>query len=103
MPGNEFEAKVSEISELNEWIIDGNYKNTFDIRLQNADSVIWLDYKMPKVLYRILKRTLTKFITQEVLWKNNRQSFRKAFHPRESIILYSLKTYKRKVISLHKK
>jgi adenylate kinase family enzyme len=41
------------------WVMDGNYSNTFDIRMPRADSVVWLDYSraicMRRVLMRIVK------------------------------------------------
>ena len=41
-----------------EWIIDGNYGGTMDIRLREADIVIFLDYSRYLCLYRALKRMI---------------------------------------------
>lgn len=38
------------------WIIDGNYGETMDIRLQEADTVIYLDFSRMLCIYRVLKR-----------------------------------------------
>ncbi len=38
------------------WIIDGNYGKTLDIRLQVADTVIFLDFSRYVCLWRVLKR-----------------------------------------------
>ncbi|MEM8721135.1 MAG: DNA topology modulation protein [Cyanobacteria bacterium P01_G01_bin.39] len=38
------------------WIIDGNYGNTMDIRLERADTIIWLDFNRYLCLWRVLKR-----------------------------------------------
>lgn len=38
------------------WIIDGNYGATMDIRLQEADTVIYLDFPRMLCIYRVLKR-----------------------------------------------
>jgi len=45
-----------ELVQGEEWIIDGNYQSTVDIRLQAADTIIFLD--MPRYLYvwRVIKR-----------------------------------------------
>ncbi|WP_079479858.1 DNA topology modulation protein [Halobacillus salinus] len=38
------------------WIVDGNYNSTLDIRLNEADTIIFLDISRFVCLYRILKR-----------------------------------------------
>jgi len=48
--------KVVELSNKSEWIIDGNYGGTLDIRIQRADTIIYLDIPIVKCLYRITKR-----------------------------------------------
>jgi adenylate kinase family enzyme len=41
-----------------EWIIDGNYSRTLDIRLRRADAAIMLDFSRALCLYRAVKRAL---------------------------------------------
>lgn len=54
--------KWSEIhSELiigDEWIIDGNYKSTMDVRLGAADTIIFLNFSRWLCFWRIVKRRL---------------------------------------------
>lgn len=45
-----------EILKQETWIIDGNYGSTLDIRLQEADAVIFLHYRTIRCLYGIIKR-----------------------------------------------
>jgi adenylate kinase family enzyme len=40
------------------WIIDGNYNSTLDIRLEAANTIIFLDMPRMLCLYRVLKRRL---------------------------------------------
>jgi len=40
------------------WIMDGNYKNTLDVRLATADTLIFLDYPTRICLWRVIKRTI---------------------------------------------
>ncbi len=40
----EFDAALASIIDLPEWIIDGNYSRTLDIRLRHCDTVFLLDY-----------------------------------------------------------
>jgi len=39
-----------------QWIIDGNYGGTIDIRLEKADTVVYLDFPTIRCLWRITKR-----------------------------------------------
>lgn len=40
------------------WIIDGNYGGTLDIRLEASDTIIFLDINRYICLFRVVKRTL---------------------------------------------
>lgn len=53
-----WKKKVEAFAELPEWIIDGNYGGTMDIRLKNADTIIFMDYPTIRLLWRVIKRTL---------------------------------------------
>lgn len=45
-----------ELIQKEEWIIDGNYSATMDLRLQACDTIIFLDIKRTICIYRALKR-----------------------------------------------
>lgn len=49
-------AVQSELVKRPEWIIDGNYGGTLDIRLDAADTIIFLDFKRTLCPYRVMKR-----------------------------------------------
>ena len=42
-PAPIWQEKVSELTQGEQWIIDGNYRDTLDVRLQAADAVVFLD------------------------------------------------------------
>lgn len=42
----EFDARLSEIVKMEEWIIDGNYQRTLEMRLRECDTVFLLDYPL---------------------------------------------------------
>jgi adenylate kinase family enzyme len=46
----------TRLVEKQEWIIDGNYSGTLDIRLNAADTIIFLDLPRIHCIYRALKR-----------------------------------------------
>lgn len=54
----EWELKIKEISCGAKWIIDGNYSGTMNIRLANADTIIFLDYSRWVNMYGIVKRRM---------------------------------------------
>lgn len=61
-PGWKFVKKEEQIAiqqelvQKEEWIIDGNYGGTMDIRFEKADTILFLDYSRYLCLYRALKR-----------------------------------------------
>lgn len=54
----EWNEVVQKLAEKPAWIIDGNYGGTMDIRIQRADTIVYLDYSTWKCLWRVSKRIL---------------------------------------------
>ena len=46
----------NELVKEDEWIIDGNYGGTMDIRMNAADTIIFLDIHRTICVYRAFKR-----------------------------------------------
>ena len=42
----EFDTKLSELLSKDSWIIDGDYSRTYEIRMQRADTIVFLDYPL---------------------------------------------------------
>lgn len=55
-PKDEFRAALRETVELPEWIIDGNYGSTLEIRMEACDTVIFLDYPAEVCLSGVKER-----------------------------------------------
>lgn len=53
--------KVSKLVSGKNWIIDGSYPSTLDIRIPAADTIIFLDYPKAVALWRAIKRYLINF------------------------------------------
>ncbi len=51
-----FRARLSDTIKKNEWIIDGNYGSTIELRLKECDTVIFLDYPLEVCLEGIMER-----------------------------------------------
>jgi adenylate kinase family enzyme len=78
-PKSEMRAQVeSELSSKPRWIADGNYLGTVqDAVWSRADTLIWLDYPLHVVLWRLLKRTYGRIFgtsEQRELWNGNRET-----------------------------
>ena len=54
----EFADQQLQIISKQRWIMDGNYISTMDLRLQQADTIIFLDLPTISCLWGILKRYL---------------------------------------------
>jgi adenylate kinase family enzyme len=52
----EWEKRVNNLVQKPSWIMDGNYSETMDIRIKNADTIIYLDYPNLKCFWRVIKR-----------------------------------------------
>ena len=95
-PPDMFRERVAAAASGPCWVIDGNYSAVRDALWSRADTIVWLDYSLIVVLWRIWWRTLHRILQQEELWNGNRESFRTQFLSRESLFLWVLKTYWRR-------
>ena len=55
-PAEEWRERVQRLIAGPEWVMDGNYGGTLDIRLAVADTVIFLDLPRIVCLWRIMRR-----------------------------------------------
>jgi adenylate kinase family enzyme len=55
----EWRQQVAELVARDEWVIDGNYGGTFDLRLPRADLVVWVDPHRLVCGYQALRRWWT--------------------------------------------
>ena len=47
---------ISRLVAGDEWVMDGNYGGTLDIRIPTADTVVYLDFPPLLCLWRVIKR-----------------------------------------------
>ena len=95
VPRDVFRDRVEESLVGNNWVADGNYSKVRDILWGKADTLVWLDYSLPVVMSRILRRTFHRVVTQQQVCNGNYETWTKAFS-RDSIILWVLQTYHRR-------
>ncbi len=71
---DEFCAKLERATAGDRWVVDGNYFYKLGGELwRRADTVVWLDLPLPKILWRAAKRTVTQALTRKRLWSGNRE------------------------------
>lgn len=51
-----FRRRMANAMQLDEWIIDGNYQSTMELRLQACDTVFFLDYSLDVCLGGVRSR-----------------------------------------------
>ena len=55
---DQWRAAVADHAAAPRWVMDGNYGDTFDLRMPLADGIVWLDYPRGICLRRVAARTL---------------------------------------------
>ena len=55
-PKDEWREKVNAFVSGTEWILDGNFGSTLEIRISRADTVIFLDYNRFLCLFGVIRR-----------------------------------------------
>lgn len=84
--------RIEQALSGDRWVVDGNCSREHDIIWSRADTVVWLDYSLPVIMSRLIRRTWQRVVTQEELWSGNRETLGKALS-RDSILLWALQTY----------
>ena len=70
-----FRERVEKATRPNGWVVAGNYSIVRDIVWSRAEAIIWLDYPLHIVFWRLLMRTIRRGWTQEELWNGNHETF----------------------------
>lgn len=91
----EFRWRVQEAVSGESWVLAGNYGSVRDLVWTRAETLVWLDYPLPLVAWRLLIRTLRRTLTREELWNGNRERFRDQFLLGDSLFVWLLKTHPR--------
>lgn len=98
-----FRERVSEALLDAQWVVGGNYSKARDLIWSQADTLIWLDYSVLLCLWRLLRRTLKRIITQEDLWgTGNRETWRAQFFSRHSLFIWVFKSHWRHQREYHR-
>ncbi|MCJ8311446.1 MAG: adenylate kinase [Saccharospirillaceae bacterium] len=94
---DEFIPKVKVAVSGDSWVLDGNYSRTNDIKWENADTIIWVDFSFFRTLLQLFKRTVIRLMSKQELWlgTGNKESFCKSFMSKKSIFVWFFKNYQK--------
>ncbi|MGE5675874.1 MAG: hypothetical protein ACM3XM_18660 [Mycobacterium leprae] len=90
-----FRERVAQAMATDRWVMDGNYGKLRDLTWPAADTVVWLDYSLAVILWRLWWRTLRRVFLRVELWNGNQERFFTAFFTKDSLFYWALQTYKR--------
>ena len=93
-PADDFRELTRVAVDPNCWVVDGNYNQVRDIVWSRATCVIWLNYSFRLVFWRALWRTIGRSISRRTLYSGNKESLRKAFLSRDSILWWVITTFR---------
>ena len=91
-----FRARILAATASEGWVADGNYSVARGCLWPQADAIVWLDFPLGLVLLRLVRRTVRRMLTREVLWGSNRESLRNALLGKDSLLVYTARTHRRR-------
>lgn len=93
---DEFRRRVTAALRGERWVVDGNYSKVRPIVWRRADTLVWLDYPLPLILWRLGRRSVRRVVRQEALWNENRETWRSLLFARDSLFWWAVKTHYRR-------
>ena len=94
---DEFKVRLEQAIGGKRWVIDGNYNTTQPIQHDRLTMVVWLDYSLVKIFPRAFHRAIRRSWTGQEVWPDtgNRESFRRNFASLDSVLLWTLTSFRR--------
>ena len=85
VPRPEFEPDVRRFAVQDRWVTEDQYHRVLgDLLWEHADTVIWLDLPRRTIMWRVVRRSVSRAVTRRELWNGNREHWRdwlRADHP----------------------
>ena len=92
-PDDEFRDRLADALQRDSWIADGNYSVARDVVWPRGQTLVWLDYPITLVMWRLLRRTLRRSLQRQELWNGNRETLFRHFFSRQSLFLWALQSH----------
>ena len=92
-PDDRFRDLVGARTLADAWVVDGNYSMIREVTWGRADTLVWLDYSLRLVLWRLFRRTNRRIFRREVLWNGNRERFVDAYFSTDSLYIWVFRSF----------
>lgn len=93
LDAGELTARISEATEADGWVVDGNYRAAVvdGPVWARADTVVWIDLPRRTVMRQVVPRTVSRVVRRTELWNGNREPWSNlwAWDPERSIIRWA--------------
>ncbi|MCA0458612.1 MAG: adenylate kinase [Chloroflexi bacterium] len=87
-----FRAKVTSAIQGERWVADGNFSRVRDAVWGRADTLIWLDYPLWFILWRLTRRSWQRVRQREILWNGNRETWSHLL-ARDGVFAWTIKAH----------
>lgn len=94
LPLPEFRQQAAQITERDTWIVEGNFSKLADVVWHRADVLVWLDFPLYLIVYRIVRRSLRQLAGRDDSPQAKRLTWRKAFFNRRSLLRSAIRKYR---------
>lgn len=93
----DFFARINAITEQSQWVLDGNYSRTTPVKWRTVQMVVWLDMSFLRTIGRVTARCVRRSLGKTEIWPGtgNRETLKKTFLSRDSVILWAITSYNR--------
>ena len=93
-PDDIFRKQLAEALQGERWIADGNYSVARAVVWPRATTLVWLDYPLRVVLWRLFWRILRRGIFRQELWNGNKENmWEHFFFRKDSLFVWVFKTH----------
>lgn len=94
VPPDQYRRELEERMTGGRWVCDGNYfDRTVDWLWPRADTAVWLDMPLWRILTRLVRRSVRRIVTREELWNGNREEL-SALIGRDSVVSWAMQSHR---------
>ncbi len=79
MAKDEFYARIDQLTRAERWVVAGNYRMVRELCWPRAEVLVWLDYSLWTIFWRLTFRTFRRWWRKDLLWGTNYESLRQHF------------------------